>query len=455
MSQDPTLDWRPRLARIAGPMLAGLLLGGCGLANFSDFWFGETDGPPLPGQRVAVLLQSSEIEPDARIADLEVRLPPPLRNADWPQDGGYPDHAMHHLAVAAVPKKVWEASVGDGASSRARLTAQPIVFDGRIYAMDVVSHVSAFDMASGKRLWRTDLLEDREEEGAFGGGVAYYDGRIFVATGFAQVIALDAADGKEIWRTKLPGPMRAAPTVTDGRVFAVSIDNQLHALSATDGKKLWSHAGITETAGLLGGASPAVAGDVVVVPYSSGELIALRVENGRAVWVDTLAAIRRIDALSALADIRGKPVIDRGRVFAISHSGQMVSIDLRTGGRAWDRKVGGVNTPWVAGDFVYVLSNDAQLICLTRDAGRVRWVTQLPRYRDDDSTANPITWIGPVLASDRLILSGSHGEVVSVSPYDGEVLGAIAFDSGVSVPPVVVDETLLFLTDYATLVALR
>lgn len=449
------MDSRPHLARILGPALAGLMLGGCGLAGLGDFWFGETDGPPLPGRRIAVLLQTTEIEPDAQIANLEVRLPPPLRNPEWPQDGGYPDHAMHHLAVALVPEKVWEAEVGDGADSDVRLTAQPVVYGGRAYTMDAVSKISAFDMKTGKRLWRIDLLEDSEEEGAFGGGLAYFDGRIFVATGFAQVIALDADDGAEIWRTSLPGPMRAAPTVAGGRVFAVSIDNQLHALSAADGKKLWSHAGITEAAGLLGGASPAVAGDVVVVPYSSGELIALRVENGRAVWVDSLAAIRRADALSSLADIRGKPVIDRGRVFAISHSGRMVSIDLRTGGRAWDRNVGGVNTPWVAGEFIYVLSNESQLICLTRSAGRVRWVTQLPRYVDEDSTANPITWTGPVLASDRLIVSGSNGEVVSVSPYDGKVLGLIELDSGVTVAPVVADETLLFLTDYATLVAMR
>ncbi|MFQ5954929.1 MAG: PQQ-binding-like beta-propeller repeat protein, partial [Kiloniellales bacterium] len=420
--------------RVAGPALAGLLLGGCGLAALSDLWFGEVEGPPLPGDRIAVMLQADQLESDASIAGMEIRLPPPVRNGAWPQDGGYPDHAMHHLAVGDNPEKVWEATVGDGAGWAARLTAQPIVFGGRVFTMDAVSQVSAFDMKTGKRLWETDVLED-DEEGAFGGGLAYFDGRIFVATGFAQVVALAAESGEVLWRTKLAGPLRSAPTVTGGRVFAVSIDNQLHALAVDDGQKLWTHAGITETAGLLGGASPAVAGDVVVVPYSSGELIALRVENGRVIWSDTLATIRRAEAVSTLADIRGKPVIDRGRVFAISHSGRMVSIDLRTGGRAWDRKVGGVNTPWVAGDFIYVLSNDSQLVCLTRSAGRVRWITQLPRYVDPESTANPIAWTGPVLASDRLIVSGSHGEVIAVSPYSGEVIGIIEMDSGVTVPP--------------------
>jgi outer membrane protein assembly factor BamB len=442
------------MRRLTGLSLTALLLAGCGLQGLSDMWFGESEGPPLPGERIAVLVETTDLQVDTRLADTEVRLPPPVVNAHWPQAGGFPDHAMQHLAVSGDLEQVWQAGVGDGADGQTRLTAEPIVYDGRVFTMDVVSKVSAYDIATGRRLWRVDVLAD-EEEGAFGGGIAYYDRRIFVTTGFAQVIALDAESGEELWRAALPGPMRAAPTVTAGRLFAVTIDNQMHALSADDGRLLWSHAGITETAGLLGGASPAVDGDIVVVPYSSGELVALRVENGRAVWVDTLATLRRVDAVSTLADIRGKPVIDRGRVYAISHSGRMVSIDLRTGGRAWDREVGGVNTPWVAGDFVYVLSNESRLLCLTRRAGRVRWVTQLPRYPDDEATGPPITWTGPVLVSDRLVVSGSHGEILSVSPYTGEVLGKLAFDAGVTVSPVVANETLLFLTDYGTLVALR
>ncbi len=82
-------------------------------------------------------------------------------------------------------------------------------------------------------------------------------------------------------------------------------------------------------------------------------------------------------------------------------------------------------------------------------------MTQLPRYLDEDSTDDPITWTGPILASDRLIVTGSHGEVISVSPYSGAFIGAMKFDAGVTVAPVIADETLLFLTDYATLVALR
>lgn len=430
-------------------------LSACGLTDYVGDWFGNTPPPPLPGERIPVLLLRQDLEPDTRLADVDVRLPAPQTNQDWPQAGGYPDHAMHHLASGEQLNVRWDVTVGTGASTGTRMTAQPIVVAGRMYTLDVASRVTAIDANTGKQIWQTNVIRDSEDSDAFGGGLAFADGRIFVSTGFAQVVALDAANGKAVWRTDMPGPMRSAPTVAGGRVFVITIDNQTHALSVEDGSKLWTHTGISETAGLLGGASPAASQGIVLVPYSSGELFALRQENGKSAWQDTLSNARRIDALSSLADIRGKPVIDRGRVFAVSHSGSMVSIDLRTGARAWDREISGVETPWVAGNYIYLLSTDNIVFCLTREAGRVKWLRQLPRYINPDKKKDPVTWTGPVLVSDRLIVAGSQGQALSISPYTGDVLGEIKLPEGVSIAPIVAENTLYFMTDRARVVALR
>jgi outer membrane protein assembly factor BamB len=442
---------------LRGAALAGvaLLLGGCGLADYLGDSFGRRQDPPLPGERIPVLLLRQDLEPDPRLADVEVRLPPPQANQDWPQAGGYPDHAMHHLASGETLARRWDVSVGSGAGGNTRMTAQPVAVGNRLYTMDVTSRVTALDTATGKQIWQTNVMRDSEDSDAFGGGIGFADGRLFVTTGFAQVVALAAEDGKVLWRTDMPGPMRSAPTAAGGRVFVITIDNQAHALSADDGTKLWTHTGISETAGLLGGASPAVAQGIALVPYSSGELFALRTENGKSAWQDTLSNVRRIDALSSLADIRGKPVIDRGRVFAISHSGSMVSIDLRTGARAWDREISGVETPWVAGNYIYVLSTDNIVFCLTRDAGRVKWIRQLPRFLDQARKKNPVTWTGPVLVSDRLIVAGSQGRAISLSPYTGDLLGELELPEGVSIAPIVADKTIYFMTNKARVVALR
>jgi outer membrane protein assembly factor BamB len=178
-------------------------------------------------------------------------------------------------------------------------------------------------------------------------------------------------------------------------------------------------------------------------------------ETGRVLWSDSLSAVTRIDPLGDIAHIRGAPVIDRGMVFAISHSGRMVAVDLRRGVRAWEADLGGVEMPWIGGDFLFVLTNDAQLVCLTRRDGRIRWVRPLERFEDPEDQEGPIRWAGPVLAGDRLIVAGSNGQGLSISPYSGEILGAIELPGSVLLAPVVARNSLYFLTEGGNLIAMR
>jgi len=408
---------------------------------------------PLPGERISVLQHERSLSPDPELADTKILLPPPTINRDWPQAGGYANHAMHHIQVRDSLKRTWSVRIGSGSSSDERLSGEPVVADGLVFAMDSRSVVSALDAKTGKPSWSVDLTPPEEDDGHISGGLAFDNDALFVTTGFAQVIALQARTGKVIWRKTLDAPMRAAPTARGGRVFVVTLNNQLFALDARNGDELWSHSGLPETASMLGGASPAVDNGIVVVPYTSGQLVALHVSNGRVLWEESLAAVRRTDVISTLADIRGRPIIDRGRVIAMSHGGQIVAIDLRSGKRIWDRDIGGLESPWVAGDYVFALTNDAEVICLSRNDGRVFWVQGLPRYSDPDNRKDPIIWTGPILTSDRLIVAGSNGEALAVSPYSGKILGSVEMPDGVSVPPIVANGSVYFLANDAELVA--
>jgi outer membrane protein assembly factor BamB len=352
-------------------------------------------------------------------------------------------------------KQAWQVSIGEGSSLYGELLAGPVVYDGVVYVKDSKTQVSAYRATDGKEIWETDVAPEDNDSQAWGGGVAYDAGKLYVTTGYGQVVSLNAADGKEVWRTTLGVPLREAPTVADGHVLVVDVDNEIFTLGEAAGEKQWTYAGIPETAELAGGSSPAVENGTVVVPFSSGELVALRMENGRTVWQDSLAATRRFDAISTLADIHGRPVIDRGRVIAVSHSGRVASIDLRTGERAWEQEVGGTYTPWVAGDFIYLLSTSGEVICLTRTDGRVRWLTQLDQWEDMKEKDGPIHWAGPVLAGDRLILVGSNGQAWSLSPYTGKALGRIDLPEGSFLAPIVADNTLYLMTNDGQLTALR
>lgn len=442
---------RRRIARLGIALAAVSGLAACD-------WVGsmfDNSKDPLPGRRISVLSLDRPVAADPNVGAVPVRLPPPYVNPAWPDAGGYPSHAMYHLALDDKIKEAWSTGIGDGAGRYGRIVAQPVVADGRVYAMDALDVVSAYEAAAGRRIWRMDPQPEGARDQTYGGGIAVANDRVFVTTGYGRVLALDAATGKRIWSQSFGAPLHGAPTVADGRVFAVTVENQLQVLAADDGRVLWTHSGIPEPAALLGAASPAVEGDIVVVPYTSGELFALRAENGRVLWSDNLATAQPLGALNSIADVRGQPVIDRDRVFAVSQSGLMVAIDLRTGDRVWEQEVGSTHAPWAAGDFVYVLNNDNEIICLTRADGKVRWVRELPHWADEKKKRDPIRWAGPMLAGDRIIVISSEGEALAISPYTGEPLGRMEFPDGVFVTPALADKTLYVLTDEADLIALR
>jgi outer membrane protein assembly factor BamB len=441
------------LAAVSLIALGALSLGAC---ETLDQFITPGTKIEVKGERVSVLPTSAAVEADPKLKNDPVVLPKPVVNTDWPQPGGYSDNVMHHLAAAGKLNEDWGSSIGSGSSSDTRLTASPVISGGKVFVLDAQVNVSAYDAKSGDRLWRVDLTpEDEDSDEGFGGGVAVDGDKLFVSTGFGFVAALNAKNGKEIWRRAVTVPFRAAPVANGGRVFVATQENQLLALAADDGRVLWDHRGIAESAGILGSNSVAVSGDLVVVPYTSGELFALNVRNGRPVWSDTLARQGGLTPLSSLADISGRPVIDRGLVFANSHAGRLVAIDIRTGERAWTIDVGGTQRPWVVGDYVYVITDSAQVLCVRRADGRIRWIRQLQAYRDAEGRRGAIAWSGPVLVSDRLIAVSSEGYAISISPYTGEVLGEIDIPDKAFIAPIVANNTVYVLTDDARLTALR
>jgi outer membrane protein assembly factor BamB len=433
--------------------LAALI--GLAACSSDDTWFGAGEDSPLPGERVSVMLLEREVTADPSLADLPIELPPPRRNDAWPQSGGDPTHVMHHLAAGDQLNLAWRASIGAGSPGEGQLLARPVVAEGRVFTMDAEGMIRAFDADSGALLWQSEQ-DDDHADGLIGGGLAYANGWLFATLSSGDVVGLDAASGTEAWRQSLGVPLRAAPTVAEDRVLVLTADNQLYALEGTEGRPVWRHAGFFEGTSLLGGPSPAVDRDLVIVPYSSAEVYAIRLDNGRPLWSDTVERPRRTQALDEITDIEGMPVIDGEVVYVAGYGGQMAAIDARRGIRRWDLDIASTETPWLAGDFIYVLTTRGEVICLLRDNGRIRWVSPLPRVVDpDDPGSTPIVWSGPILVGDRLLVAGSQGQAITMSPYTGEILGRQELPGPVVIPPVAAAGNVYIVTENAQLLAYR
>ncbi len=425
---------------------------------------------PEQDDRIPVLALENRLEPDESLASAEIQLPPPYINTSWPQPGGDADHTMHHLGASLALEKVWSVDIGKGAGKRSPLIAPPVVAENRIFVTDAQAQITAFDSKSGQRLWRTEMTPDIQRKSkkwyqvfennnpaeiGFGGGVAFDNGKVFATSGFGFVVGMNADTGEVLWQYETEAPIRTAPTATNGSVYVVTNANEFISLDQQTGEVQWDYQSFEEAARFLAATSPAANADVVVAPFSSGEVTALRADNGQELWTETVARSSKLTALSNLNDIAGSPVIDRGRVYAISHAGQISAIDLRSGRTVWESPVSGLQTPWVAGEFIFVVSVDSELVCLSRNNGRIAWVEQLPRYENEKNKKNRITWAGPVIAGGNLVLVSSRGELILVDPQTGDTTSRKRVSKGSTITPIVAEELLYVLSANGTLTALR
>ncbi|MDP3533540.1 MAG: PQQ-binding-like beta-propeller repeat protein [Alphaproteobacteria bacterium] len=409
--------------------------------------------PPLPGDRLAILKTSENLKVDESLEDYKVEISEPVLTREWTQSGMVASHLLPHFELASALSVAWKKDIGAGSQHNCKLLSLPIISENKIYTLDSYGKVSALRTDNGALLWHFNSKPSKEESPIANGGLAYDTQKIFVATGFAQIIALDAQTGKEIWHQDVSAPIRSAPSVSDGRVFVVTIDNTLFALSQEKGEVLWTHAGMTEYAGLLGGASPAIMNDLVVAPFSSGEVVGIKVESGHPLWGDALTSLRRTDSVSSISTIKGNPVIDHQMVFVIGHGNRMFALNAKTGEQIWEKHIGGLYTPLVHKDVVFVVTNEHQLLCLKKETGQIVWIEPLQKTLSKSSPA--ITWAGPILAQNKLYLTNSLGNLVSFSPVTGKIIDSIHFKENFQMPPVIAGKTMYLLAESGKLYALK
>ena len=436
-------------------LAASTTLGGCAVLDGVRGDAGKKNNTPTVGSRVAILGTERDTDIDPALANVAVTLPPAYINEAWAQPGGNASKSPGHVELSQGLKRVWTASV-KGANPRARLAASPVMSDGRLYVVDTTARVTAFDANTGAQIWSNALeVKNDGKSSRYGGGVSATATNVFATNGVGDVASLAADTGALVWKKRPAGPLRGAPTLSNGNLYVMTQDNQIYALRQSDGEPQWNEAGPVAASGIFGVGAPAAAQGTVIAGYSSGELAAYRYENGRSLWSDTLSRTAMSTSVSTLTDIDADPVIDRGRVFALGKGGRMASYELVSGQRIWEINIAGISTPVAVGEWVFVMTDEAKLLCVARSSGKVRWISKLQRFKNEKKKKGPISWYGPVLAGGRLIVANSHGAIWSISPEEGAATEVFDVKNDVSLAPIVANNTLYILDDSGRISAFR
>jgi outer membrane protein assembly factor BamB len=444
MEREETM-MRKSLPTIAAGLVALMLAGCSAIGSLNPF---DKKEEILPGERRAVMTTET-----AAPAGGSPVIGGASASADWSQPGGNPANAPGHVALAGNGGSVaWRARVAEAAGKRGeRPSVPPLIYGGRIFVYDAGGVVSSLTAGGGKQ-WTVSVAPEGEKGRAIGGGIAASGNALFVASGYGEVVALDAATGGRIWTSKISGPARSAPTAADGKVYVVTSTTVLHALNQSDGTEAWQYPGIPESAGVLSAASPAVSGDTVVVPYSSGEVIAFSTATGELKWADAAIRSTRTLAVSGITDVAASPVISDGIVYASGVGGRTIAVRLGNGERVWEQSIGSASTPVVSGNAVFIIDLQDNLVAMDRATGAIYWKTALPVVRKKKFFS---VWSGPTLAGGALWAVSNDGNMVAVDPGSGNIVTTSKLSSPAYIKPVAASGQLLVLSGDGTLTAFQ
>ncbi len=413
----------------------------------------------LPGQRTDLRPAVGLAPPEAtQNRSVPIRLSAPTNHSSWTHVAGTASHTIRHPALSPTPRLAWQRQIGSGSDRKHRITTDPVAAGGLIFTLDSRSTVTATG-TGGQTIWSRDLTPPGERvDDASGGGLAVSGGQLFATTGFGELVAIEAASGAVQWRQNLGSSATGAPTVAGGQVYVVSRDSRGWAVDAGTGRVKWQVQGTPSVTGVVGGPSPAVAGKVVLFPFSSAELLAAFPGSGLQVWKTPIAGSRLGRAYAGISDISADPVVVGNTVYVGTPAGRVAALGLDDGLPVWTAGTGAVGPVTVEGGSVFLISDTAELQRLDAGSGEVIWSVDLPYFvpvRRTKNLEDVVPHYGPVLAGGRLWVASGDGMLRGFDPTNGAMVTTSQMAAAAASRPIVVNGVLYVVGQDGTLQAFR
>jgi len=263
-------------------------------------------------------------------------------------------------------QRLWGASVGGG-GQKLRLGLGLATSGDRLFAAGRDGDVAAFDLKTGKQLWRlqTKLV--------LSGGTGVGGDLVAVGSADGLVVAIGAGDGKERWRHEIKGEILSAPAVAEKEVIIRTVDGTLRALAVADGSELWTAEQQIPRLTLRGTAAPVVVNEIAISGFDNGRVLAVSVADGATVWDSPVSPSHGRTELERLNDIDAAVKVMDDAVFVAGFQGRAAMLALDSGQIWWTRDVSSYRGVDDDDEQMYVSTSQGELVALKRRSGIEVW----------------------------------------------------------------------------------
>lgn len=338
-------------------------------------------------------------------------------------------------------ERVWTASVADKGAKPLRLGLGLSIDGDRVYAAGRKGEVAAFDLKSGRALWRT------KTKLALSGGPGSNAGMVVVGSTFGDLVALNSQSGAILWKIRLNGEVLSAPAVSDRLIAIRTVDGKLHAIEPKDGKELWSTEQQVPRLSLRGTASPVLTGDLVLCGFDNGKVEAVNVSDGSVAWETTISPAHGKTELERMDDVDSTVRVSGSDVFAVGFQGRISMLALDTGQTWWSHDASSFRTLGLDDNSIYISSADGDVVALRRRTGAELWRQKALAHRRLSAA---------IETDDSIVVGDYQGYVHWLDKATGALAARAATGKvRISNAPVVAGDMVLVVNDLGKITAFR
>jgi outer membrane protein assembly factor BamB len=263
---------------------------------------------------------------------------------------------------AAKGTQTWRVAVD------APTRSDPTIADGRLFFTTIDDRIHAHATGDGRPLW-THQAANASTSLLGQPAPAYADGLVIAGFGSGELAALRADSGGVAWTDTLAASstvagvadlsaIRGRPVISNGRVFAIGMGGLFLGLDLRSGRRLWERE-------VAGEDSLWVAGDWIFVVSTGQEIAAVAADDGRVAWVADLPAWENEQKMEDSIQWFG-PLLAGDRLIVAGTNQMALAVSPYTGEILGRQKLSGAASlgPVLAGETVYIISDDGRLLAL-------------------------------------------------------------------------------------------
>ncbi len=376
-----------------------------------------------------------------------IEIDQPIEKSYWAQKGGDDTHSVPNVNFKFPFKTIFSKNTDQEVSDEYFSLANPVVDEKNIYVLSTDGNVISIDKKNFRINWKKQFFSDAINFPNLGSIVVQLNGNnLYLHNGGDLIFALNKKDGEVKWKFKNNFPFRGNMTIKDNYLLVNDYSNNL--ITFLDNTLLWKKKlGQSENV-IFTDIRPIIYNDKIINPAFNGLFHILNINEGKLIFSDYLQPNKKRAKIFRNNDIIANPIVSNGRMYIISHSGTLASYDLNNLKLLWSIKIGGSNTPIIAGNSLFLMDNNNILYAINANNGKIKWMKQFDTNIEEGfyfKDIKKINFKGPYLMDNKLVLFSGNGLLNIIDPLNGKIITSRDFER-LGSEPIFVENKLIILT---------